>query len=94
MVVRTAELAEFIAQNFAETTTAEMAAAWNDIRIHFVSEFSAQITVKGRIGPVQNYTELGFENRKTSKPALAWVMLGLLAEKGGVIVSRFKTGRQ
>lgn len=57
---------------------------WGDVGIAFISDERVQVTTKARTY-TQNYSEMGFENRKTGKPNLAWVTLRALAQKGGAI---------
>jgi hypothetical protein len=60
-------------------------ATWEDVSIDFISDHSVQITVKNRICPPQNSSEMGFENRTTKNPNKAWMALRALAEKGGAM---------
>ncbi len=86
VVVRTAALAEFIAQTLkgAHEATARCPATWEDVSIEFISDLKVQVTVKTKTYP-QNYAEMGFKNGKTKNPNLAWMTLKLLAEAGGAI---------
>ncbi len=62
-------------------------ANWSEIEILFVSEFTVQITRKGERAEPQNYTELGFDDRRTGKPDLNWETFRLLAQSAGTIRS-------
>jgi hypothetical protein len=57
---------------------------WSDLRIEFVSDERVQLSIVDRPG-TYNYGEMGFENRTTKRPNLAWSTLRLLAENAGVL---------
>lgn len=65
--------------------THALPATWADVEIAFTSDTRVQVTVKGHAFPSWNYAEMGFENRKTQTPNLAWYVLKELAEKQGSI---------
>jgi len=57
---------------------------WEDFEIRFTSDERVQITVAGQ-HETRNYSEMGFEDKRSRKPNLAWQTLRLLAEKRGII---------
>jgi hypothetical protein len=57
---------------------------WKEIEILFFNEHSVQITVGDQRRTYQ-YNELGMVDQRSGKPSLAWGMLGLLAEREGVL---------
>lgn len=64
---------------------------WRDVQIVFLSEHRVQVTAAGRTY-TQNYSEMGFEDRKTRRENCAWVMLRQLSGQDGVI-SKPRRGR-
>jgi hypothetical protein len=66
---------------------APKAPKWQDIAIRFVSDLKVQITIKNENCPPQNYTEMGFEDRRTRNPNKAWQTLKQLAESNGLITT-------
>ena len=69
----------------------QVAATWSDVSIHFLSDERVQI-VKPTMGTM-NYAEMGFEDRRTGKPTLAWSTFQELAQANGVlVVDRSQTG--
>ena len=56
---------------------------WEDVLVTFVSDKQLQLKVKGRLLEPQNYSEMGFVDRKTGNPIRAWGCLQRLAEGGG-----------
>jgi hypothetical protein len=65
----------------AQVTTGRIArfptpanASWGDIKIEFLSDERVQITVKN-VTETRNYTEMGFDDRRTQKPDLSWLLL-------------------
>lgn len=58
---------------------------WQDIEVVFLSEHSVQVFVGGKPSPSCKYSELGFEDRKSGKPMLAWETLCEMARTGGTI---------
>jgi hypothetical protein len=67
--------------------------AWTDLKMELTSEHRVQITVPGRSYTL-NYTELGFENRKTGKPKASWDMLRDLAVGKGVVDKSSRAARR
>jgi len=63
----------------------ETASRWEDIELRFLSERGLQIMVNGKAGKTMNYSELGFEDRRTSNPNRAWILLLALPEFDGTI---------
>lgn len=63
------------------------ATRWEDIHIRFVSDFLVQITVDSAVQQPLTYTELGFEDRRSKKPILAWQTLYDLGAREGVLVT-------
>lgn len=63
-------------------------ATWKDVGIEFTSDHRVQVKVKADTYS-KNYLEMGFENRKTGTPNLAWLTLRILAQKGGAIPVAF-----
>jgi hypothetical protein len=57
---------------------------WEDIEILFISDERVQLSV-GTHSETRNYDEMGFANKRTGAPILAWVTLRGMAEAGGVI---------
>jgi hypothetical protein len=71
----------------------EVSAEWSDIIIEFISESRVQISVKHLSYPV-NYAEMGFEDRRTEKPTLAWETLSELAAAEGTLAPISRGGRR
>jgi len=65
-------------------TTQSGATDWQDIEIEFLSDERVQIRIGQRLETC-NYSEMGFKDRRSGKPNLAWITLRLLAEQGGTI---------
>lgn len=59
-------------------------ASWDTIEISFLSDERVQIR-NGTSSETRNYNELGFADRRTGKPNLAWVTLRTMAEQNGII---------
>ena len=66
-------------------------ASWRSIEISFLSDERVQIR-NGTDTETRNYGELGFADRRSEKPKLAWVTLRTLAEQRGIIRDAGKTG--
>lgn len=66
-------------------------ARWEALEISFLSDERVQIRINGA-PQTRNYAEMGFADRRTGKPTLAWGTLRLLAEKRGTIRSGRETG--
>jgi hypothetical protein len=65
---------------------------WDEIEIAFLSEERVQIH-HGASTETRNYTEFGFEDRRSGKPNLAWKTLLALAAERGILQNGAKTGR-
>ena len=91
LVVRTAALDDFIARTIepADETQAHSPerrpAVWKDVTIEFTSDERVQISV-GPTTYTQNFSEMGFEDRRNGKPNKAWLTLSRLAAKDGTIL--------
>ena len=68
-----------------ETQEANSRNSWDEVEIAFLSDERIEIWVGGKHRSTHNYGELGFEDRRTGKPNLAWVMLRELAKERGTI---------
>lgn len=62
----------------------DKATRWEDIQIRFTSEHRVQITIN-QCNTVLTYEEMGFSDRRTSNPNLAWRMLCKMAENRGML---------
>ena len=69
------------------------AATWDAIEISFLSEERVQIR-NGATIETRNYTEFGFEDRRSGKPNLAWKTLLALAAERGVLQNAATTGQK
>ena len=72
-------------------------AIWDAIEISFTSDHRVQIhngKNDGIGGGVFNYSDLGFEDRRTGNPNRAWRTLKLLAQNRGVIRDGAATGEE
>jgi hypothetical protein len=69
------------------------AATWDTIEISFLSEERVQIR-NGATTETRNYTEFGFEDRRSGKPNLAWKTLLALAAERGMLQNAAKTGQE
>ncbi len=58
--------------------------SWPELTIQFTSDHRVQVTVPGG-SYIENYAEMGFEDRKTKNPNVAWTMLRTIAEGSGRI---------
>jgi hypothetical protein len=63
---------------------------WGDVSITFISEEAVEIRAKRPLG-VKNFIELGFKDRRGSKPDTKWVILKALARSQGSISWKDKT---
>src|SRR5438309_4772261 len=61
--------------------------SWDEVEIRFVSDFTFQAVVNGRVRAPQNYTEVGLGDGRHGRPKAAWETLRALAESGGVVAS-------
>jgi hypothetical protein len=59
-------------------------ASWSDLEVRFVSEERVRVSVGTTIENL-NYAEMGFEDRRSHKPTLAWDVLKALAENLGTL---------
>jgi hypothetical protein len=66
-------------------------AGWLDVKIEFLSDERIQVTVKN-VTETRNYAEMGFDDRRTQKPDLAWLLLRRFAEHQGTISSEIEAG--
>jgi hypothetical protein len=66
---------------------------WDTIEISFLSEERVQIR-NGATTETRNYTEFGFEDRRSGKPNLAWKTLLALAAERGMLQNAAKTGQE
>ncbi len=57
---------------------------WSDLELRFISE-ERVIASAGMATENLNYAELGFEDKRSHKPTLAWGVLKKLAESGGTL---------
>lgn len=57
---------------------------WADLEIRFLSDERVQITAPGK-SETRNYAEMGFIDRRTEQPTLAWGTLRHLAEHRGTL---------
>src|SRR5262249_36496551 len=60
-----------------------LATKWEDVEISFLSEERIEIRIRDQRQTL-NYSEAGFEDRRTGKPSLAWRTLWQLAEWDGI----------
>jgi hypothetical protein len=58
--------------------------SWDAVEVWFLSDERVQIRA-GALTESRNYAEWGFEDRRTHKPNLAWILLRTMAEQGGTI---------
>jgi hypothetical protein len=68
-----------------DTQEAKSLRSWEEVEISFLSDERIEICVGGKHRSTHNYGELGFEDRRTGRPNLAWVMLRELAKERGTI---------
>ena len=61
--------------------------SWDEVEIRFVSDFTFQAVVNGRVRAPQNYAEVGLGDGRHGRPKAAWETLRALAESGGVVAS-------
>ncbi len=59
--------------------------SWQEIEIAFLSDHRVEISCGATERKAYNYSDLGFEDRRSGKQNLAWTMLSLLAEKRGTM---------
>jgi hypothetical protein len=62
---------------------------WKDVKIHFVTTETVEVTVGQRLPQNRTYRDLGFANKKSKppKPKEAWAMLQTLARQRGLVPS-------
>ncbi len=65
---------------------------WQDVHIRFVSDHQLQIRIAEGAWHTRNYTEMGFEDRRTGLPDKSWQMLCKLAENGGSVENVTEAG--
>jgi hypothetical protein len=66
---------------------------WADLGLRFLSDEALQVVLNGKIQAKQNYAELGFEDRRTKKPTLAWeTLLEIARHDGRLKVDRSQSG--
>ena len=65
-------------------TTRVVKGVWEDIAITFISDERVQVKVGTQVETF-NYTEMGFEDRRSGKPNQAWGLLRALAQASGVL---------
>jgi hypothetical protein len=70
-----------------ETKNKYGADRWEDIEIVLLSDLRLQFKIGDDWGESLNYADMGFQDRRTEKPNLAWKTLQMLAKEGGAITS-------
>jgi hypothetical protein len=68
----------------ADTSRQTRANDWQEVKISFFNERSAQITI-GDTKHIREFGELGMADGRTGNPTLAWQMLHALAAANGVL---------
>ena len=74
-------------------TSAPAAQRWENIEITFLSDERVEILID-RHRETHNYSELGFNDRRTGKPNEQWAVLQLLARNDGTLPDEARTGKQ
>lgn len=64
---------------------------WEEILIRFLSDERVAIQVRD-IQQTRNYAEMGYEDRRSGIPNLAWKLLRNLAERGGLLTQPEQAG--
>jgi hypothetical protein len=62
--------------------------SWEDLSLRFFDGLTLVVAVEGCKPYRVSAKELGFEDRQTSHPTVAWKVLQLLAKNGGILASR------
>lgn len=57
---------------------------WRDLSLRFLSDHRVEIHIGDQV-ETRNYSELGFEDKRSGKSATAWLLLRILAQQDGTI---------
>jgi hypothetical protein len=77
----------------ADVPPASEMLGWEDIQIVFLSDERVEIAISGRV-ETRNYHEMGFVDRRTTKPNEQWAVLQVLARQAGILSDSARGGKE